>query len=197
MDTLSTQQILEKLGLKSSETLRRWRAAGLIDAPAVVPHPDGRGRIAKWPVAILDQGMHVREKLKAGHSLEEIAATVKKRKYRFRDDSEARERNLKLFRLREAATKSLRKFARNWLEVLDHQIISDDQFQEALKLAGEGLKPILVVTESGTMVMQDSGLRDSITRQPNSGILAVIQINYLLPDQSTDSPTAKKSKTGR
>lgn len=196
MDDLTTQDILEKLGLKSARTLRRWRELGLIPSPLVKPHPDGRGRIATWPATVLDRCLEIREKLREGRTLEEIAATVGKRKYRFQDDWDARERQLELFRLRETATKSLRKFARNCLERLDHTIITKEDFAEALKLAANGQEPMLVVTESDSTVVPRSGLTEGIARLPAGCLLAIIPINQLLRDSSTDSLTADESETG-
>ena len=194
MDGLTTQELLKQLGLKSPRTLRHWRELGLIPSPTVVPHPKGRGRIATWPPSVLDRCLEIREKLREGGTLEEIAATVGKRKNRFKDDWAARNRRLELFRLREAAAKSLRKFARNCLERSDHEIVTEEQFAEVLKLAAEGQKPTLVVIESRSMVVPCSGLSDCISRLPDGSILAILPITPLLIDPPTDSPTDCESQ---
>lgn len=187
MDEVTTEGILEKLGLKSARTLRRWIELGLIPAPSVKPHPGGRGRIATWPATVLDRCLQIREKLREGKKLEEVGELLSRRKYRFADDWAARERQLQLLRVRESATKSLRKFARNSLELLDHQVLTADQLRNAVELVNEGLNPMLIVDESGTTVVPASQVSDRLASQPDSTVLAVVALTNLLMQPHADT----------
>lgn len=180
MDELTTQQILEKIGLKSARTLRRWSELGLIAGPVVKPHPGGRGRIAHWPASIINRCVEIREKIREGLTLEEIGKIPVRRQYRFQDDWDERNRRLELLRLRETVTKSLRRFCRNSLELLDHQLVSREQLLEARRLAAEGHEIYLVVQEAGSSVTTKANLNVSIASQSGENILAIIAISHLI-----------------
>ncbi len=189
MDTLSTRQILEKLGLKSSETLRRWRAAGLIDAPVVVQRSEGRGRIAKWPLRVLAQCLAVRQKLQAGSTLEEIAAPAKKRRYRFADDWKQRERQLTLLRLRDAVLKSLRRLGRHCVSNLGPELITLDHLATAQELVWNGESPLLVLIENRAVLIAKSRLGELLDGHPQAELFAVVPIDQFL--DSKDRPPSE------
>ena len=180
MDTLSTQEMLEKLGLKSYETLRRWRAAGLIGDPQVVTHPNGRGRIAKWPQSILVQCLAIKERLLAGDRLDQLAPQVKKRQYVFSDDMKQRDRKLALLRLRDGALKSLRRFGRYCISSLEVELITFDHLTEAQKLNENRECPLLVVTVSRAVVIAKRRISELLDGHPQLGICVVIPVDQFL-----------------
>ena len=185
MDTFSTQEILEKVGLKSSETLRRWRSLGLIPAPDVVPHANGRGRIAQWPVSILTQCLAVRAKLQDGQSLDQIAASAGKRnnKHKFKDAMDRREteRNLALVSFRENVIKAIRRISRHWLAKLENEIVGLDHLNRTLEMDSEGHHATLVVTESGAEVVSADGISDWLSEHPRNEIMLLLPLNHHLP----------------
>lgn len=95
----TTHEILEQTGIKSGKTLTRWYQAGLIPSPTIGTSPSGRGKVAYWPEEVLKQCSIIRQMVKAGKSLDEIAQTlkrdrvkptaVKKKRYNFKDASKA------------------------------------------------------------------------------------------------------------
>lgn len=180
MDTLSTQELLDKLGLKSSRTLRHWRSLGLIGNPQIVPHPDGRGRIAKWPTYILAQCLALREKLQSGSSLEEIVATPKKRRYVFADDQKLRERNLALFYLRDGVLKSLRRLGREHVSTLRPELITPDHLAEAQEFVCNGESPVLVLLANRALVIAESQLGQVCVDHPQVEPFVVVPIGPYL-----------------
>lgn len=180
MDTLSTQELLDKLGLKSSRTLRHWRSLGLIGNPQIVPHPDGRGRIAKWPTSILTQCLAVREKLQAGSTLEEIAKPPQKRPYRFSDDWQRRERQLALLYLRDGVLKSLRRLGRGLVSHLGPELITKEHLAEAQDLVCNGENPFLVVFENRAVVIAEGQLSRVRVDHPQADLFVIVPISPYL-----------------
>ena len=66
---ISSKEILEKTGLKSSKTLTRWHKKGIIPEPLISTHPSGRGKMAYWPDWVLDKCLKIVELRKQGHSI--------------------------------------------------------------------------------------------------------------------------------
>src|SRR6266852_9113255 len=73
---VSSQQILERTGLKSSKTLTRWHQQGFIPQPVVRTHPSGRGKMAYWPDWVLDRCVRIVELQRQGHSLKSAVQTL-------------------------------------------------------------------------------------------------------------------------
>lgn len=180
MDSLTTQQLLDKLGLKSSRTLRHWRSLGLIGNPKIVSHPDGRGRIAQWPSSVLSQCLDLREKLQSGESLEEIAASKKKLGYQFKNDWERRGRHLALLHLRDGVLKSLRRLGRDLVSKLDPELITPEHLAEAQDLVCNGQVPLLVLFENGSAVITESQLTLLTAGHPESGLFVLVSIGPFL-----------------
>ncbi len=67
---ITSNDILEKTGVKSTKTLGRWTKLGIIPEPLVRTHPSGRGRVAYWPDWVLDRCIRIVELRRQGHSLE-------------------------------------------------------------------------------------------------------------------------------
>ena len=183
METLSTADLLERLGLKSPDTLRRWRMAGLIDQPTIERHPDGKGRIARWPIQVLAQAMDIREKLKSGQSLEDLSAKRKKpatRRYSFKDDWEQRERQMALFRLRDFVTRSLRRFSRQNLGAVGSELIEIDHLATAEGIALRGVRPLLAISNDGVSVVATDKLGEWLLER-RLEIFAILPIELPLP----------------
>lgn len=180
MNTLSTQELLDKLGLKSSRTLRHWRSLGLIGNPQIVPHPDGRGRIAKWPTSILAQCLAVLEKLQSGSTLKEIAAPAKNRRYRFADDWQRRERQLALLHLRDGVLKSLRRLGRWLVSNLGPELITPDHLAEAQDFVCNGEIPFLVLFETHAVVIAESQISRVRVSHPQAELFVVVAIDSYL-----------------
>jgi len=73
---ISSTDILEATGLKSTKTLTRWHQKGIIPAPMVRTHPSGRGKIAYWPEWVLEFCVGLVQLQKEGHSLLSAARTL-------------------------------------------------------------------------------------------------------------------------
>jgi hypothetical protein len=67
---ITSKEILEHTGLKSTKTLTRWYRRGIIPKPSVHTHPSGRGKIAYWPDWVLERCVKLVELQKQGHSLQ-------------------------------------------------------------------------------------------------------------------------------
>ena len=70
---ISSKEILEKTGLKSTKTLTRWHKAGIIPEPMIETHPSGRGKIGYWPDYVLTRCLKIIELRKQGYSLSAAA----------------------------------------------------------------------------------------------------------------------------
>lgn len=66
---ISSKELLEKTGLKSSKTLTRWHQQEIIPAPVIRTHPSGRGKMAYWPDSVLPFCQRLIELRGQGHSL--------------------------------------------------------------------------------------------------------------------------------
>ncbi len=182
MDTLTTQELLAKLRLKSPETLRRWREAGLIDGPTIEPVSSGRGRIARWPAQVFAQAMDVREKLKSGMTLEQITAEkptkrTSRRKYVYKEVSQKLDREGFLFRLRDLVTDSLRQFSRQNLGALGPELITDEDLTTAEAIERRGEHPVIVVSENSAVVLGVKDLAKWLDQKWPCDVLAVIPVD--------------------
>lgn len=66
---ISSQELLEKTGLKNSKTLTRWHQQEIIPTPVIRTHPSGRGKMAYWPDWVLPFCQRLIELRGQGHSL--------------------------------------------------------------------------------------------------------------------------------
>jgi hypothetical protein len=78
---VSSQQILERTGLKSAKTLTRWHQHGIIPQPVVRTHPSGRGKMAYWPDWVLDRCVRIVELQRQGHSLKSAVQTLEMERF--------------------------------------------------------------------------------------------------------------------
>lgn len=180
METLTTAELLDRLGLKSPDTLRRWRTAGLIDQPTIERHPDGKGRIARWPIQVLAQAMDIREKLKSGQSLEKLSANRNKpakHRYSFKDDWGQREREMALFRLRDSVTRSLRRFSRQNLGAVGSELIGNVHLATAEEIARRGARPLLAISNDEVTVIPTDTLGEWLAERPLFEVLAILSID--------------------
>ena len=157
MDTLTTSQLLAKLNLKSPETLRRWREAGLIDGPTIETVSSGRGRIAKWPAQAFAQAIDVREKLKSGKTLEQIIAEkatqpTTRRKYVFKTVSQKLDREGFLLRLRDLVTSSLLHYSRRNFGTFGSELVRETHLKAAEAIERIGEHPVILVSENTAVV---------------------------------------------
>ncbi len=157
MDTLTTSQLLAKLNLKSPETLRRWREAGLIDGPTIETVSSGRGRIAKWPAQAFAQAIDVREKLKSGKTLEQIIAEkatqpTTRRKYVFKTVSQKLDREGFLLRLRDLVTSSLLQYSRKNFGTFGSELVNETHLKAAEAIERTGEHPVMLISENSAVV---------------------------------------------
>jgi hypothetical protein len=183
VDTLTTSQLLAKLNLKSPETLRRWREAGLIDGPTIEPVSSGRGRIAKWPANAFAQAIDVREKLKSGMTLEQIIAEkatkpATRRKYDYRTVSQKMDRDGFLLRLRDLVTSSLRQYSRQNLGALGSELVHEHHLKAAEAIERIGEHPVILVSDNTAVVrsVKDVGKCLEESQWPFA-ILAIIPVD--------------------
>ena len=73
---VSSQEILEKTGLKSPRTLTRWHQRGVIPKPVIRTHPSGRGKMAFWPDWVLERCIRINELRKRGHTVDEAVMLI-------------------------------------------------------------------------------------------------------------------------
>ena len=200
MDAVTTHDIIEKLNIKV-RTLRRWQELELIPPPTVQPHPAGRGRLATWPAWVMDRCLEIRKLTNEQKTLDEVAELLgspepPKRKYRFKDVSERRERELSLFRARESVGKTLRKFARSTLEWPDFELLSQDLLEKALKLAKDGHMPLLFITQDSAEVAPAFLASHYLARRSDCAVIAVIPLTELISEdlQGQIAPTRPVNK---
>jgi hypothetical protein len=70
---ITSQEILDRTGLKSTKTLTRWHQQGIIPKPTIETHPSGRGKIAAWPDWVADRCVRIVELRREGHTLKSAA----------------------------------------------------------------------------------------------------------------------------
>lgn len=70
---ITTPELLERIGCKTSRTLARWSDLGLIPRPRMRLHPSGHGRMGFFEQGVLDRCLEVRRRLDEGQRLEDIA----------------------------------------------------------------------------------------------------------------------------
>lgn len=180
MDTLTTANLLQELGLKSSRTLRHWRSLGLIGEPTIIQHPDGRGRIAQWPPEVVEQCIEVKKRLQEGKTLEEVADSLKsqrKRRYRFADDWKRREQEMLLLRFRDSVTKAIRRFARENLGTAGCDLVANEHLTTANELTESGRSPVLVVHSNAASVVPRDILGQWLADHSCVEILAILPVN--------------------
>jgi hypothetical protein len=180
MDTLTTANLLQELGLKSSRTLRHWRSLGLIGEPTIIQHPDGRGRIAQWPPDVVEQCIEVKKRLQEGKTLEEVADSLKsprKRRSRFVDDWKRREQDMLLIRFRDAVTKAIRRFARENLGTAGCDLVAFEHLTTAKELAESSKSPVLVIHSDTASVIPRDGLGQWLSDNSFLEILAILPVN--------------------
>lgn len=73
---ITSKDILERTGLRSTKTLTRWHQRGLIPEPLVRTHPSGRGKLAYWPDWVLERCARIVDLQKQGHSLQSAARVL-------------------------------------------------------------------------------------------------------------------------
>ncbi len=186
MNAVTTREILEKLNIKV-RTLRRWQELELIPAPTVKPHPAGQGRLATWPAWVMDRCLAIRKLTNEQKTLDEVAEILgppkpPRRRYRFKEVMERRERELKLFRASEVIGKTLRRFARSSLERADFELLSQDGLTKALELAENGHMPVLLVTEAGSEVVPAFLVGHYLVRQRDYNPIAIIPFSELMAE---------------
>jgi hypothetical protein len=152
--------------------------------------------MATWPTSVLDRCLEIRKLTASGKKLEEVREILgpfnpkKKRSYRFKNNWEQREKDLSLFRVRDAVGKTLRKFARACLDLDDLKVITAAHLQKAAKLISDGHNPVLVVTESSSEIAPDFLVSHVLAEQSNIRVLAVLPIKRFLSEQEGEAKTA-------
>lgn len=73
---IASAEILRKTGIKAGRTLTRWYQQGLIPAPMIATHPNGRGKMAYWPEWVLDRCREIIALQKQGQSLDRIRSML-------------------------------------------------------------------------------------------------------------------------
>ncbi len=176
---MTTEEMLEKLGLKSARTLRHWRELGLIPSPTVKPHPSGRGRIAMWPTVVLDRCIQIRKQLREGKTLAEIGKLPRQR--RTATGSPAKEQQeLQHLRLAEGVTRQLRNSARQLLRLKDQEVVTAEHLQEANRIMRTGFTPALIVTDAWSKVVAVSSLECMALVQQTTGVIVIISLKDLI-----------------
>jgi len=183
VDTLTTSQLLAKLNLKSPETLRRWREAGLIDGPTIEPVSSGRGRIAKWPARAFAQAIQVREKLKSGKTLEQIIAEkaaqpTTRRKYVFKSVSEKMDRDAFLMRLRDLVTSSLLQYSGRNFGTFGSELVNETHLKAAEAIERTGEHPVMLISENTAVVRSVKDVRQFLEEsQWPFAVLTIIPVD--------------------
>jgi hypothetical protein len=199
---LTTHEVLEKSKILSSKTLTRWYRRQLIPPPSVETHPNGRGKIAYWPVWILYRIRIVKGRLAQGESLDQIAQELghdwvaeEKRWVRKRPDRKA-------IWARAAQYRATRDFAVRGTDLiyeflrqigvkrpgigdqLEWRLSSSDLVKEALKLMQQGYSPVVAIVGDESRVIPDF-LLASIASHPNSQgqPMVIIPIRDLIAEE--------------
>jgi len=73
---LTSHEILARTGIKAVKTLYRWHTQGLIPKPTIGTHPNGRGKISYWDDWVLLRVMEIKQRVRQGQSLAEIAESL-------------------------------------------------------------------------------------------------------------------------
>ena len=207
MERVTSREILDKLGLESARTLRRWRELNLIPPPETDTHPSGRGRIASWPRWVLDRCLEIRRLTREGHTLKEIGEMLgsdweklgsdwekakRKRRYRFQEAMLAREREMRQFRLEEIVRRRLRKLIRHYDEKYYAGLVTLDILDHAVELADNGYNPVFVVTEKRVTVVPDFLVSQHLAAATDNEPLLVIPIgNLVLTDDADHNATVR------
>jgi hypothetical protein len=152
--------------------------------------------MATWPASVLDRCLQIRKLTADGKKLEEVGEILgpfkskEKRPYRFKNNWVQRQKDLSLFRVRDAVGKTLRKFARACLEMDDVKVITVAHLEKAARLISDGHNPVLIVAESRSEVAPDFLVSHALSAQSNLRVLAVLPIRHFLSEQGEQSTTA-------
>jgi hypothetical protein len=73
---ISSKEILQKTGLKSTKTLTRWHKQGIIPKPFIGTHPSGKGKMAYWDDSVMNRCLRIVELRGKGYSLGAAVAEI-------------------------------------------------------------------------------------------------------------------------
>lgn len=168
MANVTSQEIMEAIGIGNSATLTRWHQMGLIPSPTVGTHPCGRGKMAYWPEWVLQRCVRIKQLKKTGKSLVEIKELLSnawkmeakeyKRRYRFVEVSEQMDRQAALMNLREAVENLLREWLSNQQRKLRQprvDLIAGTLVEKAILLVEGGINPVLIFDQDEFHVTAD------------------------------------------
>jgi DNA-binding transcriptional MerR regulator len=214
---VTTQEILEKSGIKVGKTLTRWHQAGLIPPPTIGTHPSGRGKVAYWPAWVMQRCIRIRQLVDHGMSLAEIGATLGKnweqeerryrRRYDFRTASERLDIEKCLANLDELVSHKLAPF---WSRMKNGRDLNEKwtnlAWQEGakgiLQLAQAGFNVVLVIDGESLWVVPDFIISHTLAMAPKGPPLIVVAITeevraafsgtkYSVPDKIKVVPSQK------
>ncbi|HVX62149.1 MAG TPA: MerR family transcriptional regulator [Pirellulales bacterium] len=164
--TVTTSEILASAGIKTVRTLMRWHQIGLLPAPEIGTHPNGRGKIAYWPAWVLDRCQEIRRLTDEGIGLTEIAKKLPrtgKRGPKGESLSSAVDRGvldawLKIHEKVNAFLDEIGLKDSSLKESLSDQIASKRLLSEAIDLMNQGLLPVAVWDGKRVLIVPDAGL---------------------------------------
>ena len=189
MEEVTTNQLLEHLGLSSTGTIQNWKRNGLIPEPSVRPVETGRGRKAFWPGAVVERCVEIRRLIKAGKTLEEIKQILpdvgteprkSKRKYRFSEASAQIDYATEHFRVQDFVVAQVRHTARQFLGNTDCSTFSQQHFEKALTLSHKGFNPVFVMTTESNFVVADVEVSQLIAREENGELVLAIPLGKIV-----------------
>ena len=70
---VTSAAVLQRTGIKNVKTLTRWHQLGLIPAPVVATHPNGRGKISWYEESVIDLILRIRRFVQLGRTLADAA----------------------------------------------------------------------------------------------------------------------------
>ncbi len=189
MQEVTTNQLLEHLGLSSVGTIQKWKRSGLIPEPSVRQVETGRGRKAFWPESVLERCVEIRRLVKAGKTLDEIKqllpdvgteAKKSKRKYRFSKVSEQMDCAREHFKVQDFVVSQVRHTARQFLGNTDCSTFSQQHFEKALTLSSKGFNPVFVMTTESNFVVADVEVSQLIAREDNGELVLAIPLGQIV-----------------
>ena len=209
MDYVTSAKILQQLRIKSQKTLTRWHQRELIPPPEMRTHPSGRGRQAFWPEWVLYRCIQIRQLLREGNSLDDIAALLgndweeeerkESRKYRYQRVAKRMEEDRLCLNVCDEADNAIGKYLQHCRELLLPDLLPNVVVRNAISLMNKGYNPVLVVTHAESVAVPDFSVSHYLSEHHESKepilILPFHQIlSNHLDKESADEPTVRPSQ---
>lgn len=195
---LSTLEILERTEINSGKTLTRWHQRGLIPPPIIKTHPNGRGKMAFWPVWIVWRIKEVKRLLKNGEPLDKIIALLgtdwlaeEKKWTRRRRSTKKIVENERKRAARDRFSETAAERVYGFLQAigvqrpgifckLENQFADLRLIDQAIDLMHKGFNPVAIITGGKVQITTDFMVSQLLTSKDEIEAILVLPISVFI-----------------